>query len=419
VRRSRGAMTIRAILSALLLTAMGTKAGYGHGTHADNLSGWTSVPTMFVAPPPRAQYGMATDGKGTIYVYGGRGEQGILGDFWAWNTGTRAWRQLSSEGMPDLIEPHLAADAAGNVYEFGGVGTPSDPHFSSDGHSFGLYEYVPGLNEWFDQTRASAKPGTDWPTAREDHGFAYDPGSNALWVFAGEGPGVVVLNDMWRYDLAAQSWQRVTQSFSAPGHARIDAREIYQISYDGQGGFYLFGGADPHQTDGQPEARYYINDLWRFTIASRRWTLLAGSANRYDPAMPVPRHYYGQAADANGNFYMLGGFASDRSSPPYFGIADTNDYATMIIFNGFSTATGTILFALSDFWEFDARRLRWIDQSAQMGVLANKPLIPYNMVLDPPSGRLITFGGYHLDSLDELSPSSQLWAFTLPAGVGR
>ncbi|MDB5059481.1 MAG: Ig-like, group 2 [Chloroflexi bacterium] len=376
--------------------------------------GWKQLTSQPNGPPARAQYGMTSNGAGSIYVYGGRGSNGILGDFWNWSKTTATWLKLDNNGMPDLVEPHLVEDSSGNVYEFGGIGSSTGAHFSEDGHSSGLYKYNPALNQWTDITDPRAAPGVSWPLAREDHGFAYDPVGNAFWVFAGEGPGTRPLNDMWRYDIAAGTWQQIQQTYSAPSSATIDPREIYQISYDGHGGFYLFGGADLLDVSGQPVSQAYVNDLWRFEITTRHWSLLAGRANQYDPRMPIPRHYYGQASDVNGNFYILGGFSSDSNFPPYFDFNTAHDVAQLVVFEGSADPSSVIMYAMSDFWEFNARQNRWSNLGRRLGDLTGEPFIPYNMVADTKSGTLLTFGGYHMDGNVELALSSGLWSYKLP-----
>src|SRR5581483_6436950 len=179
-------------------------------------SGWQVAPANAPAPQPRSQYGMAADGAGHIFLYGGNdyGGVGALGDFWTYATATGNWQALTSGTAPPLIEPHLAVDAQGNVWEFGGIADPGAPHLSADGHSYGLYEYQPALSSWSDRTPANAAPGDNWPPGRKDHGFAFDSKANALVVFGGEGPGGGVLNDMWTYSIQHAAWTEVPQHYA-------------------------------------------------------------------------------------------------------------------------------------------------------------------------------------------------------------
>lgn len=408
-----GGVYRRLLLIVALLGAGLAGAGGGARTALGNAPQWTQVAVGATRPPGRAQFGMATDGAGALYVYGGRGDGGFLADLWRYDD-AHGWRQLANGVLPPLVEPHLAADAAGNIFEFGGIGDQHQgPHLSPDGHSYGLYEYVRAKSTWLDLTRGGAQPGLNWPQGREDHGFAYDRGTGMFYVFAGEGQGNVSLSDMWRYDGRAGAWAQIAQRGSGSGLP--DAREIYNISTDGRGGFYLFGGAYLFDPQHRRIPWKYTNDLWRFDIGTGTWHALAGIPNSYDPEMPLPRHYYGQACDGQSNFYILGGYVSDVKDPPYFSDDSTQGYAQLQAFSGTDAPTGNLFFALADFWQYSASKRAWIDRSANLGEMGGKGFIPYAMVADPVGSRLLTFGGYYPDADDLLQASADLRAYPLPA----
>lgn len=378
---------------------------------------WARLAQDDQRPPARTQFGMAIDARGTLYVYGGRGPGGtVINDFWSLGHAAAGWQRLATPIGPPLIEPHLAVDAAGDVFEFGGI-SPGAPgiHLTADYHSFGLYEYAPAGRKWLDLTAPASRQGVDWPPGREDHGFAYEPATGDLYVFAGEGVGNVSLNDMWRYDGRSNRWSAVRQRVAGP--SGIDAREIYNISPDGHGGIYLFGGAYVFTAAGKRVPWTYINDLWRFDIAAGTWHLVAGIANTYDPAMPLPRHYYGQACDAQGNFYILGGYVSDTVDPPYFSDDATNLYAQVSVFTLPDIPTGWVQYAVADFWRYGAQEHRWDDLSAALGDLRDQPFIPYVMVADPTTPRLIIYGGFYTNVDGELQAGDALRGFPIPAGT--
>jgi hypothetical protein len=400
----------------MLLLAMPRAAQAAAVTTA---ASWASITGHSpLQPPPSVQYGMVADPQGTVFVYGGNGNTGAQSDFWSWDPHTRSWTQLNSAGMPALIEPHLAADSQGAIYEFGGItGTPitdtttisGTAHVSADGYSYGLYRYDPIGGDWQDLTPPRVQPGISWPLGREDFGFSYDPSTASLWVFAGDGPGAANLNDMWRYSLQTRRWTRIAQHYHDPGGAAIDPREIYNISDDGQGGFYLFGGSYLKAPPGRVVPWPYVNDLWYFTIATATWTLIAGRPNAYDPNLPVPRHYYAQSTDAAGNFYILGGYVSATTSPAYFADDTYSQYANLAVFPGSSLPSGDIIYALADFWRVNRDGYIWTDLTASLGALDNGGFIPYVMVNDPAAGGFCTFGGFHPDPNGILEASSQLW----------
>jgi len=408
----------RLLLIVALLGAGLAGAGAGAGPARGNAPQWMRIAVGVTRPPGRAQFGMAADGAGALYVYGGRGDSGFLADFWRYDD-AHGWRQLADGVLPPLVEPHLAVDATGNIFEFGGIGDRQQgPHLSPDGHSYGLYEYLPAKGSWLDLTRGDAQPGLNWPQGREDHGFAYDRGTGMFYLFAGEEQGNVSLNDMWRYDERAGAWTQIAQRGSGSGLP--DAREIYNISTDGRGGIYLFGGAYLFDAQHRRVPWKYTNDLWRFDIASGTWHAMAGTPNAYDPEMPMPRHYYGQACDGQGNFYMLGGYVSDVKDPPYFSDDATQDYAQLEVFRAADAPTGNLFFALADFWQYNAAQRRWVDLSGNLGELAGRGSIPYAMVADPVGSRLLTFGGYYPDGNDLLQASAELRTYPLPAmGTGQ
>lgn len=398
---------------AAILVLGGYATGVHRGTLASSVAVWSRLPQAAQLPPARSQFGMTIDANGAVYVFGGRGPDGALADFWRLRRADRSWQQLPNPLVPPLIEPHLAADAAGNVFEFGGINPAGANHFTGDGHSYGLYEYVAAQGSWLDLTTRDTHPEADWPQGREDHGFAYDPTSGAFFLFAGEGSGNASLNDMWRYDERTGRWSQVHQRFATPGG--IDAREIYNISPDGHGGLYLFGGAYPFNARGQRAPWKYLNDLWRFDIATSTWRLIAGRANAYDPTMPLPRHYYGQACDAQGNFYILGGYVSDTDNPPFFADDQSDSYAQIVVFNLPDAPTGNIMYALDDFWQYNIASHGWVDLSYALGDLQNAPFIPYVMVADPTVPRLLIFAGYYTNGDGELQAGANLRSYPLPA----
>jgi hypothetical protein len=105
----------------------------------------------------------------------------------------------------------------------------------------------------------------------------------------------------------------------------------------------------------------------------------------------------------------------DNGSPPYFAGDRFGLYAQVVAFAHDDEPTGDIAYAVGDFWQFDAQLHRWNDLSGALGDLGSDPFIPYVMVADPAHGALLTFGGYHSDQDELLSPSAEVWGYTLPS----
>jgi Kelch motif len=398
-------------LSLLVAIALAALPHIGKGAQA---SRWQAAQSVGPLPPPRGQYGMAADALGHLYLFGGNaGLDKPLHDFWQYDTSSATWHALSTDGVPALIEPHIAVDGEGQVWEFGGISMLQGSHFTPDGHSFGLYVYKPALGRWSDVTPGDVQPGINWPQGREDFGFAYDSQADTLVVFAGETQGDAVLNDMWTYSLRGRIWSSVSQLYSSPDGSQIAPREIYNVSADTQGHLYLFGGTYLIPPFGAG-ANGYANDLWRFDDNTQTWTLLAGIPNGYDNRLPLPRHYYGQTVDAGGDFDILGGYLETPESPPFF---NDDSYASYALPFEFASGTESETYGLSDFWRYNMYS-GWHDESASLGPLAGFPMIPYMLVLDQQSEKLYTFGGYHITTSGTLDVSNGLWSWSGASNFG-
>jgi hypothetical protein len=301
------------------------------------------------AVPVRAQHALAADPAGTIYIFGGAGVDGsYLGDLWRLPVGGR-WEQVAPQGAPPppMIEPHLVADADGDLYEFGG-------RIDAATLSNGLYRFDAGSAQWSDLSASARRAGVP---PREDFGWTLDPTRSQIYLFGGYGPPGL-MNDFWRYDIASDRWTDLT---TESGASNIPPRELYNITSDGHDHVYLFGGVGYHPLTSAPTR---FNDFWRYDIADGLWhDLTAATGSTRVPS----RHYYGQAADDRGNFYVLGGWVTGPGEPPG-------------------------AYIIGDFWKFDAAHATWIpaESSLTAGVL---PRIPYNMAYRAPTDELLIFGG--------------------------
>jgi hypothetical protein len=308
-----------------------------------------SAETGAAAIGGRQQFDLVDAPDGTLYLYGGAAGGRALDDLWALPVGGR-WQRIEpapgGAALPALIEPHLAVDRAGRLYEFGGV--RADGALTGD-----LYRFEPGRG-WADLTPTIEGAR---PPPRQDHGFAYDPAGDDLYVFGGDGGALGPLNDFWRFEIGANRWVDLTER---SGALAIQPRELYGLTYDGHGHLYVFGGT----IDGGGSYGRRLDDFWRYDLASGLWTDLTRAS---DSGIVPGRHYYGQAADADGNFYVLGGYLTpSNDSPPSL--------------------------VMDDFWRYDATAASWarIDTSAAPGLL---PRIPYGMAYRPDANALVVFGG--------------------------
>jgi N-acetylneuraminic acid mutarotase len=312
---------------------------------------WTDVSLAVGSAqiPARRQHALVADGQGNVYLFGGVGVDGArLNDLWRLGAAAGRWERVAPLGPvmpPPVEEAHLVADTNGDLYAFGG--RLDELTLTND-----LYRFEAASGRWVDLSASARAAGVP---VREDHGWAFDPLRRQAYVFGGT-DGIDLLNDFWRYDLAADTWTNLTSPSRA---GAITPRELYNVTYDNHGHLLLFGGT------GVDANSYAIrfDDFWRYDIATGVWEDISSSGSTGVPG----RHYYGQAADADGNFYVLGGYLTpSNDSPPSL--------------------------VMDDFWRYDATAASWarIDTSAAPGLL---PRIPYGMAYRPDANALVVFGG--------------------------
>jgi hypothetical protein len=361
-RAAVGAAVLVTLLTALAPVAQ-PAAGASEWRDESDRTGSRSISA-------RQQSGLAAAPDGTLYLYGGARDGEALDDLWRLPPDGR-WERLEppADGAPPgLIEPHLVVDGQGRLYELGGV-TAGEVEHSAD-----LYRYDPAPGHWLDLSAGAEGPK---PPGRQDHGFVYVADQDAIYVFGGQGPDGDVLADFWRYSIASNRWEDLT---SASGADSILPRELYNLSYDGGSYLYLLGGT----VDGGDGYGRRLTDFWRYDLARGHWAdvTLETGADR------VPgRHYYGQACDADGNFYVLGGYITPESEnePPE---------------------------SSGDFWVYRRDTGTWQNLSPLAAPLL--PRTPYNMVRDPRDGSLVVFGGAQLNPDGSGTLLNDFWRWDPP-----
>jgi hypothetical protein len=134
---------------------------------------------------------------------------------------------------------------------------------------------------------------SDGPAAREDHTWTADPDGAVAYLFGGRN-GATVFDDLWSYDLAADTWTRVQPSGASPpprfGHSAAWATGVGLVIAFGQAGSTFY------------------NDLWAFDPAENAWRQLPS-----DGAIPVPRYGSCAAIGPDGLLWISHGFTSDGS----------------------------------------------------------------------------------------------------------
>ena len=278
--------------------------------------GTLGTPASGNAPGGRVQGSTWTDQSGNLWLLAGQGfdssaDYGLLNDLWQFNPSTQLWAWMGgSSTLPDN------SGTSGQPGIYGTLGTPAPGN-------------IPG----------GRTGGSNW-----------NDSSGNFWLFGGNGfdsAGMSGdLNDLWLFNPSTRQWtweggaSTVNQpgvygTLGSPAPANVpSARDSAGSATDSNGNFWLFGGQS--QNSG-----YWLNDLWEFNPTTREWTWMAGSSTFIcsgvgGPGQPgvygtlgvpaagnTPGCRYSATAwgDANGNFWIFGGYGRDSTGA--FG--DLND----------------------------------------------------------------------------------------------
>jgi hypothetical protein len=160
-------------------------------------------------------------------------------------------------------------------------------------------------------TEPTPAPATAWrqlepagsaPSAREDGTWTEHPGSRTAYLFGGR-DGSTILDDLWAFDLDANSWTRLAPEGQKPP-ARFGHEAVW---VDGVGVVIFAGQAGPTT---------FFGDLWAYDPDAHRWQRLAG-----DGARPIARYGSCAALGPDGRLWISHGFTEDGTR-----FADTRAY---------------------------------------------------------------------------------------------
>jgi len=257
--------------------------------------------TAAPAGAPGARSGAVSwlDAAGNLWLFGGMGMQGPTNDLWEFVPSTGQWTLVSGSQTANAVgiygtqgkaaaanvpgsraQAVAAADAAGNLWLFGGAG------YGQIGMGLlnDLWKFDPATSQWTWMSGQNSVNGAGiygtqnasaikLPGAREAATATADAAGN-LWIFGGIGYDSAgkrgSLNDMWQYNAGSGQWIWMggsqtagaagvygTQGAAAAGDG--PGERCAAISWmDGAGNFWLFGGQDAAGSAGM------LNDLWEF-----------------------------------------------------------------------------------------------------------------------------------------------------------
>ena len=394
------------------------------------------------------------DHSGRFWLFGGGSSwpyhQGAYNDLWTYDTTTREWTWVSgsstvdqagsygTQGIPSPSNVPGARiytvswiDLSGNLWLFGGIGQD----FSGNGGELSdLWRYDPGTNEW---TWVSGNYGLYWSGFYGTKGISdpsNKPGARSgavdwvdsignLWLFGGQGYDSAGqsgwLNDLWKYDIAANEWTWVSGSdiryplgsygmLGIPDPSNVPGPRKHAVTWlDSQGKLWTFGGVGHDSADNAGA----LNDLWRFDPIALEWTWISGSNIRNqagiygtmgiaDPSnVPGGRSEALSWYDSSGELWLFGGLGRDSA-----GLGDAR---------------------LNDLWNFDLATLEWTwisgnSSGNQGGVYGTKGVAEPSNVPGARTGavswvdslgKLWLFGGYGFEEFASPGQLNDLWKY--------
>jgi len=174
-----------------------------------------------------------------------------------------------------------------------------------------IWIYDLQANTWSQPTITGTKP-----VARSFHRSVADPTSNAMYTYGGviyssiDGTAFVPLGDFWKFSLDTLTWTQITNTVN-PG-IRVDPGFTIKDNdiYLGFGLFTIVFPTHPEQV--------CKNDLWKYNIPSNTWTqLIANDIN--NPALPPVRYQcrFDYNKDHNKIILYGGDVLPDNTEPRY------------------------------------------------------------------------------------------------------
>jgi hypothetical protein len=193
--------------------------------------------------------------------------------------------------------------------------------------------------------RIKSVPSQATPQARQGAATWTDP-SGRLWMFGGNGytaeGASVTFGDLWRLSPESSGWSLLSAPDLAP------AARAYATSWaDANGDLWLFGG-QAHDANG---ATYVLNDMWKFSVSTGRWTRVSGSSRKNMPGV-----------------YGLAGVSAVENLPGGRSNAATwvDSAGALWLFGGYGIDSTGALGTLNDLWQFTPSTGLWTWASGSM-----------------------------------------------------
>lgn len=323
-----------------------------------------------------------TDNAGKLWMFGGNGtvsfDFGNLNDLWRYDPLTNQWTWMKGDNTVDVISVYGSqgvtaasnkpgarnesvswADAAGNLYLFGGYG--STAYHGPFAYQNDLWRYNVSTNNWtwmkgtagFNYagdygTRGVASANVN-PGARGS-AVPWSDASGDLWMYGGYGNstnGLTESNLLMRYDPPTNQWTWIRGEISTSNQGVYSPQGVsaagnkpgaraYPVSWtDTSNNLWMFGGQDNAD---------YLNDLWKYDLSSKQWTWMKG-----DSTKNVFTGVYGSAGVSA---------SANKPGARSKSVSWTDSIGRLWLFGGMYSGSGPTLL-MNDLWRYNPSNNQW------------------------------------------------------------
>lgn len=224
-------------------------------------------PATTLQPTARADAAGVVDPlRGELVLFGGDDGPTVMciprpsfrADLWRYDLRCDRWREVTAPDGPSArARMAYALDTRRNqMLVFGGR------FRATSSGAYTLFRETWRLDLATDRwARVDAEGG---PSARANAAAAYDPTGDAFYVMGGNtstsGASFTPLSDLWRLDLASNTWARVVTNTPPPAR-------LFHAAAIRDGALTVFGGGGANAFTGP-----FMRDLWRLDLATSMWT---------------------------------------------------------------------------------------------------------------------------------------------------
>lgn len=334
--------------------------------------GAVGVPAASNNPYGRSECASWKDAEGNLWIFGGtrtiyNTSPHLMNDLlkydlitkeWTWKKGSaynsNSFGVYGQQGVAAMANTPGArenaaswTDKSGKLWLFGGIGlvASGSPSYLND-----LWNYDPQTNMWTwvkgsNQTFQLGTTGTmgvpapgNTPGSRLGS-ITWVDADGDLWLYGGYGrsanSNLYQLCDLWRYNIANNTWTWMYGNSASPFGIYTSYGVTGSLDHpsgrqdagswtDGNGNLWLFGGFG--WTDQYDGGYKFLNDVWKYEIATGLWTWVKGSdvsdkvpvhgtqGVAATPNTPGGRWGFAYGGDAAGNFWVFGGRQTDGNA---------------------------------------------------------------------------------------------------------